>query len=220
MLFSSKRRLRPGPKGPEKELIDAVVEMKRRNPTWGCPSTNCPADHPSLPLRPRQGCRTADPRNALPAGLRFRWSILAHIPGPREGQFVERRPISLRIPRSTNALGDGRDGPIYPTHRRVWHSSRDCRWTGIMSVVPRSDSTAKIADVSQHRQRSAVSVSSMAGQPSSIGSNGDQNSALCADISSFCRAAHWNHPKRMPGSDVVLDDRGSGAEATRFSRLL
>jgi hypothetical protein len=23
--------------GPAQELIDAVVEMKRRNPTWGCP---------------------------------------------------------------------------------------------------------------------------------------------------------------------------------------
>ena len=37
MLFSSKRGGRPGPKGPALELIDAVVEMKRRNPTWGCP---------------------------------------------------------------------------------------------------------------------------------------------------------------------------------------
>src|SRR6516225_6766729 len=33
MLFSAKRRRRPGPKGPAQELIDAVVEMKRRNPT-------------------------------------------------------------------------------------------------------------------------------------------------------------------------------------------
>ena len=37
MLFSSRRGCRPGPKGPAKELIDAVVEIKRRNPTWGCP---------------------------------------------------------------------------------------------------------------------------------------------------------------------------------------
>ena len=36
MLFSSKRVNRPGPKGPTKELIDAVIEMKRRNRTWGC----------------------------------------------------------------------------------------------------------------------------------------------------------------------------------------
>src|SRR6266487_1905021 len=37
MLFSSKHGCRPGPKGPAKELIDAIVEMKRRNPSWGCP---------------------------------------------------------------------------------------------------------------------------------------------------------------------------------------
>jgi transposase InsO family protein len=37
MLFSPGRRRRPGPKGPTKDLIDAVVAMKRRNPNWGCP---------------------------------------------------------------------------------------------------------------------------------------------------------------------------------------
>src|SRR5215510_12251419 len=36
LLFSPKRPRRPGPKEPAKELIDAVVEMKRRNCTWGC----------------------------------------------------------------------------------------------------------------------------------------------------------------------------------------
>jgi putative transposase len=38
MLFSPVRGQQPGPKGPNKALIDAVVvAMKRRNPTWGCP---------------------------------------------------------------------------------------------------------------------------------------------------------------------------------------
>src|SRR5499425_47229 len=36
LLFSPTRVRRPGPKGPTKELIDAVLEMKRRNCTWGC----------------------------------------------------------------------------------------------------------------------------------------------------------------------------------------
>jgi hypothetical protein len=36
-LFYSGRKHRPGPKGPDKELIDAVGEMRRRNPGWGCP---------------------------------------------------------------------------------------------------------------------------------------------------------------------------------------
>src|SRR6266487_4151259 len=37
MLSSPQRGRRRGPNGPKKELIDAIVEMKRRNPTWGCP---------------------------------------------------------------------------------------------------------------------------------------------------------------------------------------
>ena len=37
LLFSPDRRRKPGPKGPSAELVGAVVEMKRRNPTWGCP---------------------------------------------------------------------------------------------------------------------------------------------------------------------------------------
>jgi transposase InsO family protein len=29
--------MKPGPKGPTDDLIRAVVDMKKRNPTWGCP---------------------------------------------------------------------------------------------------------------------------------------------------------------------------------------
>ena len=36
-LFSSERKGRPGPKGPSRELLEAVVQMKQRNSTWGCP---------------------------------------------------------------------------------------------------------------------------------------------------------------------------------------
>ena len=35
-LFSPTRR-RTGPQGPSKALVDAIVDMKRRNPRWGCP---------------------------------------------------------------------------------------------------------------------------------------------------------------------------------------
>ena len=37
LLFSSKQKTKPGPKGPTANLIRAVLEMKQRNPTWGCP---------------------------------------------------------------------------------------------------------------------------------------------------------------------------------------
>ena len=36
LLYSPRKRRRPGPKGPSKELIGAVIEMKRRNPRLGC----------------------------------------------------------------------------------------------------------------------------------------------------------------------------------------
>lgn len=35
-LYASRRRGRPGPRGPTKEVIAAVIEMKRRNPRFGC----------------------------------------------------------------------------------------------------------------------------------------------------------------------------------------
>ena len=37
LLFSPKSRKKPGPKGPGHEITSAVVKMKQRNPTWGCP---------------------------------------------------------------------------------------------------------------------------------------------------------------------------------------
>jgi putative transposase len=36
-LFSSNRPMKPGPKGPSEDVIAAVVDMKQRNPSWGCP---------------------------------------------------------------------------------------------------------------------------------------------------------------------------------------
>jgi len=37
LLFGSTQKAKPGPKGPSKELIRAIVEIKQRNPRFGCP---------------------------------------------------------------------------------------------------------------------------------------------------------------------------------------
>ena len=37
LLFTPKTRHKPGPKGPPRELIKAIVALKHRNPDWGCP---------------------------------------------------------------------------------------------------------------------------------------------------------------------------------------
>ena len=34
-LFSNKSKQKPGPKGPSQELINLVIEMKKRNPSFG-----------------------------------------------------------------------------------------------------------------------------------------------------------------------------------------
>ena len=39
LLYTSKRKGKPGPKGPSPELIQLIVEMKRRNPRFGTPRT-------------------------------------------------------------------------------------------------------------------------------------------------------------------------------------
>ena len=36
LLFSSGRKGKPGPKGPSPELIHAIIELKQRNPRFGC----------------------------------------------------------------------------------------------------------------------------------------------------------------------------------------
>jgi putative transposase len=36
LFFSPSHRRKPGPKGPSAELIAAIVEMKQRNPQFGC----------------------------------------------------------------------------------------------------------------------------------------------------------------------------------------
>ena len=78
MLFSTKRGRRPGPKGQKKELIDAIVAMRQRNSTWGCPP-NCPADRVDFRRRDRQGCCPSYLEHSLLVRIRFGRSLLAHL---------------------------------------------------------------------------------------------------------------------------------------------
>jgi hypothetical protein len=86
MLFSRQRRRPPGPQGPKKELIDAVVELKRRNLNWGCPriaqqitlafgvaisfsspqANGCPCAQPTRSSGCSWSCRRVKTQAALP----------------------------------------------------------------------------------------------------------------------------------------------------------
>jgi putative transposase len=37
LLYTARNKGKPGPKGPSQELIEAIVELKRRNSRFGCP---------------------------------------------------------------------------------------------------------------------------------------------------------------------------------------
>ena len=85
-LFSSQRTGRPGPKGPSKELIDAIVEMKRRNPRYGCPRI---AEQIAKAFGVDIDKDVACPRQVLSARVRQWWALVANVHRTYERQFVE-----------------------------------------------------------------------------------------------------------------------------------
>jgi hypothetical protein len=147
ILFSPKRRRKPGPKGPSKELIDAIVEMKRRNPNWGCP-------------------RIAQ-QITLAFGIPINKDVVRRIlgnhyqPGSDSGgpswlTFIGHMKDSLwsvdlfslssmRVCSTANILGSCCDGPIHTPDYWLCSSSRRRRWIGVVPDVqssdPRPDST-------------------------------------------------------------------------------
>jgi len=89
-LFSPKRCGKPGPKGPPPELITAIVEIKARNPSWGCRRiVSC------VRASNQQRRSTARITEALPSQAGCIRTFLAHAAGPFERQFVECRSVPL-----------------------------------------------------------------------------------------------------------------------------
>jgi hypothetical protein len=96
VLFSSGRGHQPGPKGPDEELIDAVVEMKRLNPSWGCPRI---AQQITLTFGEeidKDVVRRILTIHYRP-GIGFGRSVLADVSRLHERQFMELRFVPVRI---------------------------------------------------------------------------------------------------------------------------
>jgi hypothetical protein len=72
-------------------LIDAVVEMKRRNPTWGCPRI---AQQITLAFGVDIDKDVVRRILGKHYGLESGWSVLADLSRSGGGQFVEHRPVS------------------------------------------------------------------------------------------------------------------------------
>jgi putative transposase len=93
-LFSSNHNRKPGPKGPSAELVHAVVEMKQRNPRWGCPRI---AEQITLALQScnRQRRGSKDSRPSPRAGTEPGRSLLADFPRPHERKPLEYGSVPL-----------------------------------------------------------------------------------------------------------------------------
>jgi hypothetical protein len=148
-LFSPMVRKKPGPKGPSHEVMGAVVDMKQRNPTWGCPRI---AQQITLAFGiPIDKDLVAHSRCSVPAGTRLGWAVLAHGPRSREGQSMESRLVSMRIGCPADTLDSRRDGPLHASYRRLWRAARRGGWRRVVPDVQSSDSLPHPADIRQLR---------------------------------------------------------------------
>src|SRR5262249_13344365 len=142
LLFSPGHRRRPGPKGPNKDLIDTVVAMKQRNPSWGCPRI---AQQISLAFGvdiDKDVVRRVLSAHYMPG------SDLAGGPSwltflGQTKQFVELRFVLMRIRHLEDPLGCRSDGPVYTSHHWFWRPPRHRGWSGSVPDVPSRDSRAQ-----------------------------------------------------------------------------
>jgi putative transposase len=93
LLFSARLRKKPGPKGPGQEVIAAVVEMKQRNPTWGCPRI---AQQIALAfgIEINKDSGSSDSGHSIQARTRLR-PFMAYLPRSRQGLIVEPGFVSM-----------------------------------------------------------------------------------------------------------------------------
>ena len=70
-LFSSTVPTKPGPKGPAQEIIAVVVDMKERNPSWGCPGSLNESPWPSAFRSTRTSCGASSPFGTGPHQTRL-----------------------------------------------------------------------------------------------------------------------------------------------------
>ena len=209
----------PVPRVPSRELVAAIVEMKRRNPRWGCP------------------------RIARQIGLAFEVPIDKDV--VRRVLATRYRPESnSNGPSWLTFLGHAKDslwsidlfrcesatlrshwvlvvmGPVHATDRRLRHPLRRCGWPGPVLHVQPCHSRASDAEIPQRRQRSPVPVLPVARQLARATHDRGQECPVRAAVASVCRTPDRHPTARMPRSDAVLVCAGPGGETDRLPGLL
>ena len=148
-LFSSSHRPRtPGPKGPSDALIRAIVELKSRNPRFGCPRiARIIADVRRRHRQERRRSRAGETLSTRPGRLR---AVLVVVHRSRDGQSLERRPVSLRVHRAPELLGARGHGPVHAAPGRLRCTPRVGRRARPLPHVQRRHSRAGGTATSQY----------------------------------------------------------------------
>jgi hypothetical protein len=220
LLFSPKQRTKPGPKGPTTDLIRAVVEMKKRNPIWGCPQI---ADQINLAFG------TSINKDVVRRILALHYRPQLGVDGPSWLSFLGHTKDSLW------SLDLFRcESMVLRTH---WvlvvmdHYTRRIIGFGIHAGVVNGEALCRMF---KQAIRSVTAV------PKYLSSDhdplyrfhqweanlthsrcqGNQNGSLCSLVSSVHRAIDWNHPARVFGPVIVLDGNRLGNKVNRVPGLL
>jgi putative transposase len=148
LLFAPKQRTKPDPKGSTPDLIRAVVEMKQRNPTWGCPHI---AEQINLAFGTainKDVVRRIQDQHYRPVPIEGGPSWLTFI-GNMKDSLWSPRSFSMRIGCVKNLLGIGRHGPVHAPNHRVRDSVWSRCWHGAVPDVQAGHPRRESCEISQ-----------------------------------------------------------------------
>ena len=123
-LFSSSARpKKPGPKGPSESLIRAIVELKSRNPRFGCPRiARIISQTFGVDIDKNVVHRVlAKPLSSRPGRNR---ALVVVVRRTHDRQSVERGPLALCVHRAPERLGARGHGPVHAAPRGIRCASR------------------------------------------------------------------------------------------------
>ena len=146
---SSARPKKPGPKGPSESLIRAIVELKSRNPRFGCPR---------IARISSQTFGVDIDKNVVHRGLAKRSRPAPGGTGPSWVSFVGHTtdslwsvdPLALCVHRAPERLGARGHGPVHAAPRGSRCAARTGRCTQPLPHVQRRHSWAGRAATSQY----------------------------------------------------------------------
>ncbi len=204
LLYTPRRRGRPGPKGPARELIEAVVEVKTAQPVFRL-SKDRAANLQRLRYRPQQGRRPAhSERSPSTRTTAERRPLLAGGDRTYQGPPVERRSLPRRVDSAQELLGHGGDGHLHPSNHRFWSCRGQSRRHPGLPDVQSRDRQASYARAPLLRPRSVVRLAALWRANLRV-LEVEEIKTIPDTFACLCRATDRNHPARVRGPDLVLE---------------